>query len=46
VGTAAETIVAAVDAFEAAGAALPQDRPQDLYGDGAAAEKIVRLLAR
>jgi UDP-GlcNAc3NAcA epimerase len=46
VGTSAPAIVAAVEAFESAGAALPQDRPQDLYGDGAAAEKVVRILAQ
>jgi len=44
VGADAETIVGAVEAFEAAGAALPPGRPADLYGDGHAAEYIVRLL--
>ncbi len=37
-------ILSAVAAFESAGASLPPDRPADLYGDGRAAEKIVRLL--
>ncbi len=46
VGAKAETILAAVSEFEAAGCSLPTDRPKDLYGDGDASEKIVRILRR
>jgi len=45
VGADAGAILAAVEAFESAGAALPADRPGDLYGDGHSAEKIVATLA-
>ena len=45
VGADAETIVGAVEAFEAAGATLPSGRPTDLYGDGRSAEKIAAMLA-
>jgi len=44
-GADPEAIAAAVDAFEAAGAALPGGRPADLYGNGHAAERIVAALA-
>jgi len=44
-GADAGAIVAAVEAFEAVGAALPAGRPADLYGDGHAAERIVAVLA-
>ena len=45
VGADPEAILAAVAGFEAAGAALPSDRPADLYGEGHSAEKIVSVLA-
>lgn len=45
VGSDRRAIVAAVEAFESAGAQLPADRPRDLYGDGRSAEKIVQALA-
>lgn len=44
-GTDPATILSAVQAFEDAGAALPEDQPRDLYGDGHSAEKIVAVLA-
>ena len=44
VGTAPESILAAVNAFESAGAVLPPGRPSDLYGDGNSAARIVTLL--
>jgi len=44
-GADAERIVEAVSAWESVDCALPPDRPQDLYGDGKAAERIVELLA-
>jgi UDP-N-acetylglucosamine 2-epimerase len=44
-GADPDAAVAAVEAFESAGAALPADRPGNLYGDGKSAEKIVELLA-
>ena len=45
VGTDPGAILAAVASFEAAGAALPSERPGDLYGDGHSAEKIIACLA-
>ena len=45
VGADPDAAVAAVAAFESAGAALPADRPGNLYGDGKSAERIVELLA-
>ncbi len=44
VGADTESILSAVAAFERDGARLPADRPADLYGDGASAEKIVGIL--
>jgi len=46
VGTDAAAVVGAAAAWEAGGALLPDDRPPNLYGDGAAATKIVRALAQ
>lgn len=45
VGTAPESILAAVNAFESSGAVLPPDRPSNLYGEGHSAARIVALLA-
>lgn len=45
VGASARAILDAVEQLEAAGAALPADCPDDLYGDGRASERIVELLA-
>lgn len=45
VGAETDAIIAAVNEFESNNAALPADRPTDLYGDGHSAEKIVALLA-
>jgi UDP-N-acetylglucosamine 2-epimerase len=45
VGTDEGRILAAVGQFEQAGASLPPDRPNDLYGDGHCAERIVKVLA-
>jgi len=44
-GAKADAILAAVDTFEAAGAQLSPGLPQDLYGDGHSAEKVVSILA-
>ncbi len=44
VGAETRAIVSAVNEFESAGAALPADRPTDLYGDGHSAEKIAARL--
>jgi UDP-N-acetylglucosamine 2-epimerase len=44
-GADPEAAVAAVNAFESADAAFPADRPENLYGDGKSAERIVELLA-
>ncbi|MDD4889479.1 MAG: UDP-N-acetylglucosamine 2-epimerase, partial [Phycisphaerae bacterium] len=38
-------IAAAIAAFESGGAALPSNRPRDLYGNGQSAAKIVQLIA-
>ncbi len=45
VGADTKSILAAVGDFEAAGAGLPEDRQEDLYGDGSSSQRIVRLLA-
>ncbi len=45
VGADTESILAAVDDFEAADAVLPADRQADLYGDGKSSQRIIRLLA-
>ncbi|MBM4017313.1 MAG: UDP-N-acetylglucosamine 2-epimerase (non-hydrolyzing) [Planctomycetes bacterium] len=44
-GAEAEAILAAIDAFESDGAALPASRPGDLYGDGRSADRIAAILA-
>ncbi|KKM11308.1 hypothetical protein LCGC14_1721030, partial [marine sediment metagenome] len=44
-GADRDAILSALGAFEDAGAALPENRPTDLYGDGHSAEKIVNILA-
>jgi UDP-N-acetylglucosamine 2-epimerase len=46
VGADPGAIAAAVVGLESAGAALPESRPRDLYGDGHSAEAIVGILAR
>jgi UDP-N-acetylglucosamine 2-epimerase len=43
-GASPDAIVSAVEAFEAVGAVLPQDRPKDLYGDGHSADRIIAHL--
>lgn len=43
-GARPAAILAAVSAFESAGAGLPATRPTDLYGDGHGAEHIVAAL--
>ena len=45
VGAQTDTILQAIDDFEASGASLPADRPANLYGDGRSAEKIIAALA-
>ncbi len=44
-GADPEAILSAVADFEAGDAALPPDRPGELYGDGRSAEKVVQALA-
>ncbi|MBN1943226.1 MAG: UDP-N-acetylglucosamine 2-epimerase (non-hydrolyzing) [Phycisphaerae bacterium] len=46
VGAETETVLQAVHDFESAGAALPPNRPANLYGDGEAAGKIVECLVK
>ncbi len=43
-GADPEAILSAVADFEAGDAALPLDRPGELYGDGRSAEKVVQAL--
>ncbi|MDY7009343.1 MAG: UDP-N-acetylglucosamine 2-epimerase (non-hydrolyzing) [Planctomycetota bacterium] len=45
VGAETDAIIEAVNDFESDDAALPADRPTDLYGNGHSAEKIVALLS-